>query len=284
MKRFLISGLLIVSSLSNAAACCGVEGLRSYFSLQELQNYDLAVSSTFQEVVGWHDDEGRIQKKTGPSFLIFQLSSLVRLDPNLETFGRFPLFFQTEERRPFDSGSIQLGDLQVGARLTLHRSLFVEETIPTISVVMGAKLPTGGYRPTNFPFLNNLVGNGFWEPFLGLSFRKEYYDWLGSLDASFSHLTGNVSGQSWSTNQVNLTESVSYALHRRLNVGLGGQQTWILSAENTRALSVFASANYFISRFTTLGLQSDWSLPIDGFSVNQPAARSLGLLVRVGFY
>lgn len=284
MKRLLAIALLGTTTLSWGAACCGVEGLRSYFSLQELQNYDLSLSSSFQEVTGWYNPQGRIEKKTGPSYLIFQTSSLARLNPNLEAFSRFPFVFRTQDAGALTENRLSLGDVQAGFRLTLHRSLFVEDLFPTISLVVGSKFPTGISPNEAVPFLNSQMGNRLWEPLVGLSFRKEYYDWMGSIDASFSRSMGNILGRSWEANQVNLTESFSYAVVRELNVGMGGQQTWILSDKNSKVFSVFASANYFVSQFTTLGLQTDWSLPFDHFATNQPVSRSLGLIVRYGFY
>jgi hypothetical protein len=74
---------------------------------------------------------------------------------------------------------------------------------------------------------------------------------------------------------------------------LGSNQMWSFdrviggdTAANAdgRSIGVFASANYFMTQFASLGAQMDWTLPIDGLGLNQPISRGASLSFRYGFY
>lgn len=275
------------------APCCGGDSPKSFFSLQELQTFDFSLVSSFRDFYGWYTPEGQAVEKKGPTDLSLQASSVVRLSPNWEGFLRLPLMLRTTEDGTGQESRFNLGDMSLGTRLTILRSLFVEDPFPTISVVVAAKLPSGSIESKESSFIRPGTGNGLWEPMAGLSFRKDYYGLLANIDFTFTQLLGQVSGRSVREKQIFLTESVGYSVFRELNVTLGSNQMWSFdrgtvgeSVVNSqgRSIGAFASANYFMTQFASLGAQVDWTLPVDGFGVNQPIARGASLSFRYGFY
>jgi hypothetical protein len=293
MKNKLFFIFLSFQAISWGAACCGGGGPKSFLSLQELQNFDLAVLSSFQESYGWYNSSGEAFSKKGPVDYTIQISSVGRLAPNWEAFARVPMVYRVTDYGSTRQARSSLGDVSLGLRWTFLRSLFVEDPFPTVSLVMGGKIPSGLTEINDQGRMKPGTGNGLWEPLIGLSFRKDYYGWLGNIDFTFVTPYGNLKGRSVRENQINLTESLSYAFNRQFNLGGGSTQSWTFDKEINgqdlsdaagRSLSVFTAANYFLTQFTSVGAAFEWIVPADGFGVNQPINRTLSFNVRYGFY
>ncbi|NBX93157.1 MAG: hypothetical protein EBQ85_08015 [Proteobacteria bacterium] len=293
MSKFIFFIAVLLDLSVWGAACCGGGGPKSFLALQELQNFDFSLVSSFQESYGWHNARGEAFSRKGPIDITLQASTVGRLSPNWEAFGRFPIIYRTTDYGAITQSRSSLGDITLGLRWTLLRSLFVEDPFPTVSLVLGSKLPTGLSEIKENGVFKPGTGNGMWEPLVGLSFRKDYFGWLGNIDATWSPQIGGSKGRSERENQLSLTESLSYAFSRRFNWGLGSSQTWgfekemeghIIPGSASRGLAVFTSANYFISQFTSVGAGVECSVPWDGFGINQPITRTASLNVRYGFY
>lgn len=285
--------LMTFQSLGWGAACCGGGGPKSFLSLQELQNFDVALLSSFQDSYGWYNSSGEAFSRRGPVDYSLQISSVGRLAPNWEAFGRVPMVYRVTDYGANRQARSSLGDISVGLRWTFLRSLFVEDPFPTISLVMAGKIPSGLTETIEQGVFRPGTGNGLWEPLVGLSFRKDYYGWLGNIDFTFVTPYGNLKGQMVRENQINLTETLSYAFSRQFNLGGGSTQSWTFAKEMNgkdlpeaggRSLSLFTTANYFLTQFTSVGTAFEWSVPADGFGVNQPINRTLSFNVRHGFY
>ncbi|MFM8269469.1 MAG: hypothetical protein ACKN9V_04700 [Pseudomonadota bacterium] len=258
--------------------CCLSGGARSINSLQAMQRIDLGLATSFQDYSSWYN-------------FSLQASTTARLNPNLEMFGRLPLIQHRVDLKTKRDSQTSLGDVGLGLRMTLLRSLFVEDPHPTVSWVVGAKLPTGTQDLQVGNLFQSRSGNGLFEPLVGLSFSKEYYDWLVAIDFSYTRLQGKISNLLVEDNQVNVTETLSYALNRNWQMGAGSNQLWsfgrklnrsALADPTGKSLSVFGLLNYYVTPFTSLGAHVDWAF--ETLSRNQPATRSASLSVRYGFY
>lgn len=256
--------------ISWGISCCGGEGPRSFVALQELQTLDLSVTSWVQEVTGSYDPQGRVINQTGPSDLALLMNSVIRLQPNAEVFGRLPLVSRTYPSALGGETFSGLGDISVGVRLTVIRSLFVEDPFPTISLVAATKAPSGQSRE------GKGTGNGLWENTLGVSFRKEFWRWVGNVDATWTLLGGE-------NQELNFTEGLSYEVTRKLYLGVGSNQMLSLGAPE-RSLSALGFGQLFLTQFTSLVGSFNWALPMDGLGRNQPITRATMLSLRYGFY
>jgi hypothetical protein len=260
-----------IATCLQASECCLGGGARSLNSLQAMQRYDLGLTTSFQDYSSWYN-------------LSLQAYSAVRLTPNLEVFGRVPVLQHKVDYLMRRESQTSLGDLSLGLRMTLVRSLFVEELVPTVSLVVAAKIPTEGKDSLQGNLFQARSGNGLLEPLMGVSFSKEYYDWLGMIDLTYMRLQGSVSDQLIHDNQINATVTLGYAVNREWHLGLGGNQMWSVGREIDHKpladgvqgnASVFSYVNYFVTQFSSVGAHLDWSAP---------NSRTASLSLRYGFY
>jgi len=254
-----------------ASECCLGGGTRSLNSLQAMQKYDFGLTTSFQDYSSWYN-------------LSLQAYSAVRLTPHLEVFGRVPVVQHKVDygaRRESETG---LGDVSLGLRMTVLRNLFVEELFPTVNVVFAAKLPTEGKDFHQGNLFQTRSGNGLLEPLIGVSFSKEYYDWLGMIDLTYVRLEGTVFEKFIRDNQINATATLGYAINREWHLGVGGNQMWSVGRALNReaslgdvvnTLSLFSYVNYFFTPFASVGTHLDWS---------SPNSRTASLSLRYGFY
>ncbi|NBX76226.1 MAG: hypothetical protein EBQ92_06695 [Proteobacteria bacterium] len=272
MKPLKTIGLFVLIATNlMASECCLGGGARSLNSLQAMQRYDFGLTTSFQDYSSWYN-------------LSLQAYSAIRLTPHLEVFGRVPVVQHKVDYGTKRESQTRLGDLSVGLRMTLMRSLFVEDVHPTVSLVMAAKVPTEGRDFQQSNLFQTRSGNGLLEPLVGVSFSKEYYDWQAMVDFSYLRLRGSVLDKLIEDNQINATATVGYALNREWHLGVGGNQMWSTgrrinneSASDAppRDLSFFSYVNYFFTQFASVGAHLDWSAP---------NSRSASLSLRYGFY
>jgi hypothetical protein len=254
-----------------ASECCLGGGARSLNSLQAMQRYDFGLTTLFQDYSSWYN-------------LSLQAYSAVRLTPNLEVFGRVPVVQHKVDYGTRRESQTGLGDVSLGLRMTVLRSLFVEDLFPTVNLVLAAKVPTEGKDFQQGNLFQARSGNGLLEPLMGVSFSKEYYDWLGMIDLTYVRLQGSVVDKFIEDNQINATATLGYAVNREWHLGLGGNQMWsfgrrlnheLPADEYLKNVSFFSYVNYFVTQFTSVGVHLDWSAP---------NSRTASLSLRYGFY
>jgi len=251
-----------------ASLCCGTDSPRILASLQELRQLDFSLTTVFKEVYARYDSAGNVSLSQGPSQLLFQVTSVARLNPELELFGRLPLVLRSSDSITSRPEPSLLGDVLFGIRRTLYQGLYVEDATPHVSVLASIKIPTG------FIDLEN-ESRGNWEPYLGLGLQKERYQWLGNIDLGVSLRQKEVLFRA--------SQSLGNSFLPSFQIGLGSQQTLSLNASQ-KIISLFSFAHWSVDPFTLVGAQVDWSLPLKGLGTNQPITRSASVSLRYTFF
>jgi hypothetical protein len=263
--------MCVMAVCLQASECCLGGGVRSLNSLQAMQRYDVGLTTSFQDYSSWYN-------------LSVQAYSAVRLTPNLEVFGRVPVVQHKVDYGGRHENQTGLGDVNLGLRMTILRSLFVEDLFPTVNLVFAAKIPTEGKDFQQGNLFQARSGNGLLEPLMGVSFSKEYYDWLGMIDLTYLRLQGSVLEKIIEDNQVNVAATLGYAVNREWHLGLGSNQMWSFGRRVNHELpadgyqkniSFFSYVNYFVTQFTSVGVHLDWSAP---------NSRTASVSLRYGFY
>ena len=158
-------GTLTLGFEIQGAACCAGGGPRSFIALQEMQEYEIGFSTSYREVYGLFDVDGSLIDAETNQTMSLSFGAAARVMDDLEAFAILPLVnkLQGVGGQTFSAGNI--GDILLGGRYTLYRPLLLSEWYPTVVLLGGIKLPTGQTEPV-------LVGNGAWEPAIGLEFNK----------------------------------------------------------------------------------------------------------------
>lgn len=248
--------------------CCGTDSPRILASMQELRQLDFSLTTSFKEVYARYDSQGNLSQVRGPSDLAFQLTSVIRLNPQLEMFGRLPFIFRSENGLSPHEGSSQLGDLLLGFRRIVYESLYLEDPLPTVSFLANLKVPTG---------LSDLGTQSpkAWEPFVGIGLQKERFQWLGNMDLGLSVRENEILFRG--------SQSLGYGISQPVQLGLGSQQIISLNASQ-KVFSLLSFAHWSLDQFTVLGAQIDWSLPLEGFGANQVLTRTASVSLRYTFF
>ncbi|NBT58613.1 hypothetical protein EBT16_07500 [bacterium] len=271
--RIIFLGLaffLFENSVALALPCCGLEAPRILASLQDLRQFDFSLTTSFEEVFAKYDSKGRVLSSEGPSDLVFQLTSLARITPDFEVFGRLPFIFRKTDPASLNGAQSNLGNPQLGLRHILYRNVYLESPLPSISVVTALKIPSGLSELT----LGDGQASG-WEPYLGLGVQKEFVTWMGNIDFGLARRQREYLFKA--------AESVSYAVLAPLSLGVGAQQVLSLNRSN-RSLGVSSFANWPLDQFTIVGAQVDWSLPWEELGNQLPLTRTASLSLRYSFY
>jgi len=301
MRVFLLLSLLLNPRLFGAACCVGGSP-KTFLSLQRLQKYELGLSNSFRDVYGNYNPFGDLVEADKNQSLTLSLGADARLTHFLEAFFVFPWVYQTKQTGSGTHYRSTIGDLSVGARWMLLESLFQSDWYPTVGLVGGVKAPTGSVESVSSEGrLLPGTGTGNWEPYLALELKKDYAPITVVLAAGLTvRLSRNAPDPAGGPNllvrdgnRMEFSETVSYALSRRLNIALGSNQFWeldrsidgsVIPFSSSRAIGLALSSSYFFTQFLSLTGAVDFSIPRDRLGVNQQASRTFNFTVKQGFY
>ena len=297
-KRFLGLCLLflLVSVKTYGAACCAGSGPRSFISMQELQQYEFGISTAYRDSFGSFGDEGTFLDSLDNAdrqILSVSVGGGYRLHTDLEVFAIVPMIRQTEGLGSFALTSTGFGDVVGGARYTLFRNLFPDEWWPTMVIAFSVKAPTGQTKPL-------LLGNGIWEPSLGVELKKAFGDFIFNVSGSYTRRLGKDTLDFLGSpvyleegDRVETTASVAFNVSQRHSLALGATHQWdfdskvdrVVSVDSAaRSLGAFASTTYFLTRFWSITAGFEYSPPFDGWSRNQRATRAISVTTNYSIY
>ena len=264
---FLAAGFLSLSASGISSPCCGTDSLRILASLQELRHLDFSLTTSLKEVYARYDGQGKLSRLQGPSDLTFHFTSIARLYPELQIFGRVPFLFRSDTAAYQESRGPRLGELLLGMQRTLYQSLYLEDPVPTVSILATVKAPTG---------LTELgtVAPRAWEPYLGFALQKERFHWLGNMDFGVSLRQREL--------LLRGSQSLGYTISQPWQLGIGSQQILSLNASQ-KMVSLFSFVHLALGQFTLVGAQLDWSLPIPGLGSSQDLTRTASFSLRYTF-
>lgn len=292
MKRFAAIFILVVlPRWVFAAACCQGGGPKSFISLQELEDSEIGIASSFREVYGWYNPYGDLEEIEKNQTYSLSFGVAKRLTPDLALTLTLPLVYQRNGLGQNVTTRSNLGDTLVGAQYTIYRSLFQDEWFPSVILSGGMKVPTGVEENYTGDQYQPGTGNGLWEPFFGVGLQKEWKNWRFNLAGAYTvHLQrhGYTDGD-----RVDLTESVAYVFTRRFSLGVGSNQSWISSTQlqnvtvadsSGRAIEAFVTPTYFITPIFSVSASAFVTLPVAGWGVNHQASRAFTFTTKYGFF
>lgn len=302
MRRSLtFLSLIAIPRIAGAGACCLGGGPKTFIALRELQTYQIGLSSSFKDVYGHYDAYGDLYKTDRNQTLTLSLGAGMRLTEELDVFTTIPWVYQYAERVGKPGDATSLGDVTLGGRYFLVRNLFQDDWYPTVTLLGGLKVPSG--TTDRIGSAGKLVpgtGNGIWEPFLGVSVQKDLRFVIVGVNATYTRRFGrtvpDASGTPVSVKEgdrIELSESATFPVTRRLSFAAGTAQTWDLStringnhADDTaaRVATVFASGSYFVTRYWSVGVGAEAAIPVAKLSMNQLATRSVTVTSTYSFY
>lgn len=302
MKTFVSFFLFfLVPRIGLAGTCCLGAGPKSFIQMKDLESYQVGFSSSVRDVYGRYDAYGDLVQAEKNQTYNLSLGAGIKLYEGIDAYTTIPWVYQIKKAGGGDRSHASVGDILAGTRVLLLRSLFRDEWYPTIYVNAGLKFPTGSVEalaPNGA--IQPGTGNGVWEPFLGIALQKDYQFIILGLNATytrrFSRTVQNEGTGSLSVKEgdkFELSETGTIPLSQRLSIAFGANQAWELSRQindsnvadsSTRAISVFLSSNYFLTRYWALSGGFEFAVPIARFGVNQQAARSLTVTSTYAFY
>lgn len=293
--------VFLVPRLLLASACCAGGGPKSFLELAELQTYKVGVSTSLLDVYGRFDPYGDLVTADKNQSYNVSLGLATRLTQDLEGSLTFPIIYQIKEVGTQQNSNSNIGDILVGLRYPLIRSLFRDEWYPSVAVLGGVKFPTGSIDTlSSSGQFSAGTGNGNWEPYLGFGISKEYGFTTIAINATFTkRFTRTVDSAAGSPSimkegdRIDISEAATIPFSRRFSLTLGGAQAWEMSRSvndrtiddsTTRVVNGFIASTYFLSPYWSLTAGLDASLPIAKLAVNQQATRTFALTTTYGFY
>lgn len=288
---FVIVLLLLPQNLIGSACCAG-RGPKTFISLAELQTYELGLSVSNYRVFGRHNMYGEPEETDHNQLYTLSLGAGVRLLPSIEISAVIPFSYHEMGFGSARVHNTQVGDIVIGGRTTIVRSLFRDDWYPTIAVHAGLKVPTGSIEKFEASKFSPGTGNGLWEPFVGIGMKKEYGMVTLSFDATYTQRVGRIATFK-EGNKFELSEMAAFPFSRRFSVGLGSTQSWVMRGSlgggpvadtEGRAVSAIASSTYFLTEFWSIAAAFESGIALHGLGVNQQLAQSISLTTKYGFF
>jgi len=236
----------------------------------------MAFSTSFRDTFGSFNPYGDLYKSRKSQSLNLAIGAAARVTEHLETSVVVPWVRQIREDGIAPHSG--LGDVTVGSRYQLLESLFQDEWYPNIYLLAGMKFPTGSTITKDIPG----TGNGFWEPYFGSEFKKEWAPLTMSFSWQYTPKLNKVN--TIKGDRIDLAEALSWSFSRRFSVGIGSTQIWELDGQGTRLASGFANATSFVTQFWSFSANFDSAFALARTGVNQEAVRSFTVTTRYGFY
>lgn len=299
MSSFLrANGLLWLLLLTNSkifgAACCAGGGGRSFLSLEDLQSYEIGISTSQRHVTGAHQRAGKSIDSPGDETFTLSAGASARIFFDIEAFAVVPTVLRKMDFAGTSASKTNLGDISVGGRIPLLRPL-PSDAPPALTLLLGMKFPTGNVLEIQNGEATPGTGNGIWEPSLGLEIKKSLSLWTLATTASYTlRLPKDQYGhRSKDGNRLELAATLSYPVSSRFSLMAGIGAYWdgenqldgaVQSGTNAKSSYSIFSATYYLNRFWGLTAQLEHSLPWDGFGRNQAIARTLTLSTTYGFF
>lgn len=280
--------------LAFAAACCGGAGPKSFIVLQDLQTYEIGLSLSYRNILGEYNVYGEPQQGDRNKTYVLSFGAGARLLSDIEVSAIVPLSIHEYSSGQNAVRNRDVGDILLGGKWIVLRSLFRDDWYPSVSVTSGLKAPTGSVdRFVQAKWMPG-TGNGLWEPFVGLGFKKEYGIMTVMLDFTYTARLGSRSfSGTREGDKFETSENVIVPFGRRFSIGAGSTQSWIaastrngLSLDDTsgRVVSLQFNSTYFFTQLFSMGLAIDSGIPITGLGVNQPLAQTASVVTRYRFF
>lgn len=293
MKTFAAIILALVAPFAYGASCCVGGSPKTFIQLRRLQTYEVGLSTSVRDTYGRYNLYGERETTAGDQTYTVAWGIGARLTEKAQIFSVLPLVHQISRYGATSVSHTSPGDALVGGTWAVVEQLFFDDWYPTVALTAGAKLPTGKVETVRAGRRVPGTGNGLWEPFVGLSLRKDF-EWVTfSFSANFSRPFGKLEGDISEGNRWELSEALNVPFGRRFSFGGGLAQIWVgnkrqgglvLADSAERSSGAFLTSTYFVTPLVDLTLTADSSLPANGLSVNYAAYRSLTFTVKYGFY
>lgn len=259
-----------------------------------MQTFEIGLSTSFRNVYGRYNATGEPEESSKTNSYTLALGAGARLTDELETFMIVPVVYQTNIFATNSVSRSSLGDVLLGGRFTLLKSLFRDDWYPTVTVSLGTSLPSGQVETFSNGKLSPGTGSGMWEPFIGLGLKKEYGSVTLSFDSTYTFkVRKKASNFAEDGDKIELSEAAIFPFSSRFSLGVGSRQTWTFDAvqnkvkvkdSSGRAIAALFSANYFLTRVWSVVGAVEFALPFSGLGVNQQLSRVVSLTTRYGFF
>lgn len=303
MNLFLMIVIFGLSStLASGAVCCLGGGPKTFVDLQHLQKYKLGLSTSFRDIYGRYDSYGDLVSAEKSQTYNMSLAATTNMADGLDVFFVLPWVYQKTSIGNESGSAASIGDVVIGSKYTLIDRLFIDDWYPIVTLLGGMKFPTGATDSvTSSGKLSPGTGNGIWEPFFGITLRKELAPIQLGLSATYTRrFKSNVPNPSGNGvlavkegDRFELTESGTLPVSWRLKFVLGSTQQWDLSREIDRAtvpdsrardVRAFLASTYTFTQYWSVSVTGEGSLPVAKLGVNQDASRTLTFATTYGFY
>ncbi|MBI4403780.1 MAG: hypothetical protein HY537_06450 [Deltaproteobacteria bacterium] len=284
--------LVIVSLLTPqrvlGSACCAGQGPKSFISLQELQSYEIGLSLSMNRVFGRYNLYGEPEEMMHNQMFTLSLGAGARLSPSLEVSAIVPFTYHEMVFGTATANSVNIGDIALGGKFVVLRSLFRDDWYPTIGIVGGIKTPTGTIERFDAGKLVPGTGNGLWEPYLGIALKKEVGIATLTLDAAYTIRIKRAADISGEADKIELTEGATFPLSRRLSLGAASTQRWVRASSTPdstgHSVSAAAFGTYFFTQVWSVTGTFDSNIPLHGWGANQQLAQNISFTTKYGFF
>jgi len=249
----------------------------------DLSSMGFGLASYIEETIGAFAEDGTYLPETKAQRIGIMAGYAVRFSENLETYSVVPWLYHSQNGQK----SLSLGDIELGARITLWHNLFRGD-FPTLRFLVLLKTPTGRRAAT--PHLP-ATGNGYWEPGVGLEITKSYGNLRLDLQAAFYKRFGNATATSVpKANHADFSQTASFGIGKKFFVALGlREQIQFASSDapngaGSYRISAIGSGAYFIDPSWSISTSFDYGIPSDGFGNNRDALRKFTLSTTYSFH
>lgn len=291
MKKLAFLAYFVLSTNAWAAACCAGGSAKSFITLARLQTYEVGLSTTFRDVYGEYNLYGDLEEtqKNQTATLLFGAGA--RLTQELQVSLAMPLVNQRNAFGTSPTSRSGLGDITLGAQYIALESLFLDDWWPTITVLGGAKLPTGTEEEMRNGRRFPGTGNGIWEPYLGVQAHKVFGAFSLLTRATFTLRPAHAGVDRG--DGIDLVESFTWLPFPELSATIGATQVWNFNDRiggatrpdtATRGFTFFASPTYFLTRYWSIAAGVEATPSWERLGVNSQAFQSVSVTTRYGFY
>lgn len=302
----LTAGMLGSESQVQASSCCAGGGGQMLCVLQSEQRLQIGMTTAYRDTLGRFDSSGGFIANSGGATItstILQVGGAYRFDEDWQFGVTIPVLQNRQKIRGQDLSATQIGDPGIEARYGIWEDLAFLPYRPQLSLYSGLRMPVGtSTYESSDPLGIDVVSEGLWIPYVGVTAQKLYRPFKVTLDASFQYPLGrNVTashGQNLSTpytiksgNRIQVVESLTYLIDEKWSATAGFRQMLQLeSAINDASVAGSAARAYSMLISAAYTHAPDWNFsgtfetlaPFQSYAANQASNQTVSVAAVYG--